>query len=124
MEHAQNRVNALKQLLETKQGANGDFDGENLSWRDLSKANLAGARLTNTILFYTNLSGANLAGADFGGANLYFANLRGADLRGANLSQALDLYKAVVYGALCDKKTKLPPGFHYIDGLIQKDPEA
>ena len=55
----------------------------NLSWADLSEANLSWANLSDA-----NLRGANLRGANLRDANLSEANLRGANLRDANLSGA------------------------------------
>ncbi|WP_198479162.1 pentapeptide repeat-containing protein [Listeria monocytogenes] len=59
-------------------GERANLRGANLSYADLSCANLRGA----------NLRGANLSYADLSCANLRVANLRGANLRGANLSYA------------------------------------
>jgi hypothetical protein len=61
-----------------------------LSWTDLSQANLTGADLTGA-----NLTGANLTGADLTGANLTGADLTGANLTGANLI-GVDLSNAKV----------------------------
>jgi len=63
----------------------GDASGvkANLSWADLSQANLSGANLS-----WANLSGANLSGANLSWANLSWADLSGANLSGANLSWA------------------------------------
>ena len=43
------------------------------------------ADLSYTNLSYANLSGTNLRDADLSGTNLSYANLRGANLRGVNL---------------------------------------
>ncbi|HAA2239313.1 TPA_asm: hypothetical protein GEF91_09525 [Listeria monocytogenes] len=72
-------------------GAN--LRGANLSYADLSCANLRVANLS-----YADLSCANLRGANLSGANLSYANLRGANLRVANLSYA-DLSCANLRGA-------------------------
>ena len=68
-------------------------EGADLSWANLSEANLSGANLRWAILSEANLSEANLRwailrGADLRGANLRGANLSEANLRGANLSEA------------------------------------
>ena len=60
---------------------------------NLSYANLSGADLIDADLSYANLSGANLryanlSGANLSGANLSYANLSGANLSGANLIDA------------------------------------
>ena len=75
-----------------------DVDGwagmqANLSWADLSGADLFGANLSGADLFGANLSGAslsraNLSRASLSGANLSWADLFGADLSGADLSGA------------------------------------
>ena len=58
-------------------------EGANLSWADLTGANLTGANLSWANLTGTNLRSAGLSGADLTGANLTGANLSWADLRGA-----------------------------------------
>ncbi|EED2284180.1 TPA_asm: hypothetical protein GHM42_15655 [Listeria monocytogenes] len=70
-----------------------DLRGANLSYADLSCANLRVANLS-----YADLSCANLRGANLSGADLSYADLRRADLRGANLSYA-DLSCANLSGA-------------------------
>ncbi|MBO0084252.1 pentapeptide repeat-containing protein, partial [Listeria monocytogenes] len=69
-------------------GERANLRGANLSYADLSCANLRGANLRGANLSYADLSCANLRVA-----NLSRANLRGANLRGANLSYA-DLRRA------------------------------
>jgi len=56
-----------------------------LSWTDLSQANLNGADLTGANLNGTDLTGANLINTNLTGADLTGANLNGTDLTGANL---------------------------------------
>ena len=63
-------------------------EGADLSWANLSEANLSGANLRWAILSEANLSEANLRWAILRGADLRGANLRGANLSGANLSEA------------------------------------
>ncbi|KHK24681.1 pentapeptide repeat-containing protein [Listeria monocytogenes] len=60
----------------------------NLSYADLSCANLRGANLSYADLSCANLRVANLSYADLSCANLRGANLSGADLSGADLSGA------------------------------------
>ena len=62
--------------------ANPNFKS-NLSYANLSYADLSGANLRNA-----NLSGVNLTNADLSGANLILANLSKAKLSGADLSKA------------------------------------
>jgi uncharacterized protein YjbI with pentapeptide repeats len=64
-----------------------NLSGADLSDADLSGANLSGADLSDTDLSWANLRGANLSGADLRGAALRWANLSDADLSGANLSE-------------------------------------
>jgi uncharacterized protein YjbI with pentapeptide repeats len=59
-----------------------------LSNADLLKANLPGANLSDADLSYANLSNANLAYASLGNADLRYADLIGAKLRGASLYRA------------------------------------
>lgn len=70
-----------------------DFQGANLSHANLSGtmnnyAHLRGANLTDADLSNTSLSSADLRGANLNGANLSNADLFGADLSNANLSRA------------------------------------
>ncbi|MCR27935.1 pentapeptide repeat-containing protein [Listeria monocytogenes] len=77
-------------------GERANLRGANLSYADLSCANLRGANLRGANLSYADLSCANLRVANLSyadlscanlrGANLSNADLRGADLRGADLS--------------------------------------
>ena len=71
--------------------------GADLSYADLSNANLIGA-----LMYGTNFSHANLTGADLGlgtlfGANLSYANLTNTNLSGATLDNA-NLYGATSTG--------------------------
>jgi len=61
----------------------------NLTYIDMSVANLRGADLSGADLRYVDLSGANLSGAD-----LRYVDLSGADLRYVDLSGAA----MVIYG--------------------------
>ncbi|MFE6863790.1 pentapeptide repeat-containing protein [Nocardia sp. NPDC057668] len=65
-----------------------DLGEQDLSYRDLRRADLTGAVLRRTRLFEATLDGAVLAGADATGADLEQAALAGADLRGADLTEA------------------------------------
>ncbi|EAF1852115.1 pentapeptide repeat-containing protein [Listeria monocytogenes] len=69
-------------------GERANLRGANLSYADLSCANLRGANLRGANLSYADLSCANLRVANLSYADLSCANLRGANLRGANLSYA------------------------------------
>ena len=66
-----------------------DLSWANLSWADLSRADLSWANLSGADLSRANLSGANLSGADLSRANLSGANLSGANLSGANLDYSV-----------------------------------
>ena len=97
-----------------------DFRYAKLGAADLAGAELSVAHLRHADLRLANLQGASLRGADLSGARLSGANLAGADFKGAmlvgsdlaecDLSQAENLAQAQVDKALCDMKTKLPPG--------------
>ena len=89
----------------------GEKDGRRAN---LSYANLTGADLTGADLSYANLTGANLTGADLTdvnltGANLTYINLTGADLTGVNLSYAnltsANLKGAKLKGVYADETT-------------------
>lgn len=97
-----------------------DFRHASLSAADLSGANLGVAQLRHCDLRLANLQGASLRGADLSGARLRGAKLAGADFKGAilvgsdlaeaDLSKVENLTQAQMDKALCDMKTKLPPG--------------
>jgi uncharacterized protein YjbI with pentapeptide repeats len=79
----------------------------NLSGADLSKVNLAGARLRNA-----DLSGADLTYSRLGTANLRFANLAGAILPVATLRRAnlrgVQIYEKLTLGRPeCEMRTCL-----------------
>jgi uncharacterized protein YjbI with pentapeptide repeats len=82
-----------------------DLSGADLSKSDLSRAYLRAANLSRADLRKADLRTANLSGADLSEANLLKADLSGADLSGANLSRA-DL-REVQY----DNNTMFPAGF-------------
>jgi uncharacterized protein YjbI with pentapeptide repeats len=96
--------------------------GANLRGADLSRtvlwrADLSGAILSGAILWRADLREADLSRADLSGANLIGANLWGTDLRKANLSRAdlretKNLNQQQIDSAICDHKTKLPPGLN------------
>ncbi|CWU96855.1 TPA_asm: hypothetical protein GHD52_14375 [Listeria monocytogenes] len=69
-------------------GERANLRGANLSYADLSCANLRGANLRGANLSYADLSCANLRVANLSYADLSCANLRGANLSGADLSGA------------------------------------
>lgn len=64
------------------------FQGQNLSYADLSRTSLVNANFQAATLIGTNLSGAELLGANLQGANLTNAQLVGANLNSANLINA------------------------------------
>jgi uncharacterized protein YjbI with pentapeptide repeats len=73
--------------------------GANLSEADLRGANLFRADLGQANLFRADLSEANLFRADLGQANLFRADLSEANLEGANLSSGANLAQANLSGA-------------------------
>ena len=85
-----NGVNLEEILEKHEKWLNNKEGGEkaNLSYADLTNANLRCANLIYADLTDTNLSCANLSYADLKYANLSYANLRGANLNGANLNGA------------------------------------
>ncbi len=97
-----------------------DFRYASLSAADLSAADLGVAQLRHCDLRLANLQGACLRGADLSGARLGGAKLAGADFKGAilvgcdlsdaDLAQVNNLTQSQVDKAVCDAKTKLPPG--------------
>src|SRR5512132_2292169 len=58
------------------------------------------------------LEKASLRGADLRGAYLRVARLDGADLSGADLRDVEGLAQVQVDAGVCDRRTKLPEGFH------------
>jgi uncharacterized protein YjbI with pentapeptide repeats len=82
----------LAQLQATRNCANCDLSGADLSGIQLAKSDLSGA----------DLSTAKLYKADLSGANLKYTIFVGADLSGANLTGATD---ANLTGAKTDAKT-------------------
>ena len=81
-------VGKLKLNLSWANLSNADLSDANLSWANLSNADLSGANLSGTNLSDADLSGADLSGADLSGADLSGTDLSGTDLSGANLSDA------------------------------------
>ena len=85
-----------------------ELSGANLEGVNLSQAELIGADLKDAHLVNANLSGANLEGADLGSANLFNArvdggflveaNLEACNLEGASLKEAR-LREAILTGA-------------------------
>ena len=70
----------------------------NLSWANLSEADLSGADLSWAHLLCADLSKANLSGAKLSGADMSKADLSGADMSGADMSRAR-LLRAELSGA-------------------------
>ena len=95
-------------------GGGGQQNAADLSFANLSNANLRGADLAQAYLWNANLTNANLAGAV----------LRNSNLTDANLSNA-QLYGAVLSGVISDRivgiPRSLPPGWTLVRGkLIQR----
>lgn len=102
----------------------------NLSRGDLAGARLEGADLRRAELNETDLTAADLEGADLSGvrgsnvilrfaclrrtswhgAHLSNVDLTRADVRGADLSKVSSVTVKSTYGLLVDGSTKLPPG--------------
>lgn len=82
-----------------------NFEGYQLSYINLSGADLNGINFKNASLSQSNLSGCNLCGANFEGASCCAANLSRANLTGANLSSAILLEAKLRYSLL--KNTNL-----------------
>ncbi|HEY4922150.1 MAG TPA: pentapeptide repeat-containing protein [Xanthobacteraceae bacterium] len=82
-----------------------------------------GAFLRRTDLSFANLERANLSGADFSnallrGANFKDANLEGTILKGADLTDARNLTRSQIAGAVIDEHTKLPRGLSADDSAV------
>ncbi|MEB3277887.1 MAG: pentapeptide repeat-containing protein [Lyngbya sp.] len=73
----------IRELLQTGQGQNQNFDFHDLRGLSLQNANLAGASFVGANLSSTNLRGANLSKAKLIQTKLSQANLNGATLTGA-----------------------------------------
>ena len=71
-----------------EQGEKANLSYANLSSADLRSANLRSANLSSADLSYANLRSADLSSADLSYANLSYADLSSADLRSANLRSA------------------------------------
>lgn len=82
----------------------GNFDGINLSGKDLRNVGFYGASFRHAMLQNTTFEGASLEGADLTGAHLNGADLHYSSLEHANLEDA-DLTGAILHG------TDLPDGF-------------
>jgi uncharacterized protein YjbI with pentapeptide repeats len=75
--------------------------GADLSYSDLSSANLRGSNLTDANLEGANMADANCWGATFSGANMNEVILKGTDFRmGADLSSAVGLSKSSLDDAI------------------------
>ena len=77
-----------------------DLRGANLSYANLSGADLRGANLSYANLIGADLGDANLRDANLSSANLIDANLSSANLSGANLSSADLSYATLSYANL------------------------
>jgi uncharacterized protein YjbI with pentapeptide repeats len=80
-----------------------DLSSANLSYANLSYADLSSADLSSADLSYANLSSADLSSADLSSADLSSANLSYADLSSADLSSA-NLSYANLSSANLDKR--------------------
>ena len=94
-----------KWLFDEKGGKRLDLSYADLSYANLRDANLSYADLRDADLSYADLRGANLRGANLRDANLSYADLRDADLsyadlRGANLRGADLSYADLSYADL------------------------
>ena len=101
-----NKEKLQKILDEHKKWLNNE-DGKcaDLSYADLSNANLRNADLSYANLRGANLSDADLRDANLRGANLRYADLRGADLHGANLDYScLPLWCGSLYAHFDDRQ--------------------
>lgn len=87
-----------------------DLSGANLGVAQLRHAKCRMANLTGAVLRGADLSGADLRGARMEGADLKGATMISCDLRGTDLSKAENMVQAQLDKAVCDMKTKLPPG--------------
>ena len=87
-------------LAKHKKWLRGEPDGEqaDLTWVNLTGANLTRADLTKANLTWANLTRADLTRANLAEANLTEAGLTRANLTGANLTK-VDLTKANLTGA-------------------------
>jgi hypothetical protein len=90
-----------------------DLRGMKLAGFDLSNLDMSGADLRQADLSHADLSGARLWSAELEGASLEGARLRGADLEETALGQARH-----VDSAECDRDTRLPEGWHCLDGTL------
>jgi len=69
--------------------------GCDLSKANLADAKLAGANLSRAKLFEANLKDADLQGANCAGIDLYVANLSGANLSSANMKGARGVFHCI-----------------------------
>jgi len=76
----------VMELLKTRQGANFDLTGADLSHATLDGVNLDHAKLDGADLSYTSLQNAMLTNVTAHGANFCYANMTGADLSNADFS--------------------------------------
>lgn len=96
----------LKECLEHAVEKNIDLTGINLSYTNLSNANLDGARMAKACFYNANLSGANLSeatldSADFRNASLYNTCLCESSLKNCNFEDACFGATDIDSSALC-----------------------
>ena len=63
-----------------------DYSNQDISYTDLSGANLSGGSFTNTNATGVNFTNANLSSANFTGATITLANFRNALITGATIN--------------------------------------
>jgi uncharacterized protein YjbI with pentapeptide repeats len=88
-------------------GQCGDLHGKVLADRDLSFINLSGADLRGANFLFTSLRAANLSGADLRETNLRHVDLKFSNLKGADLS-GVNLHWTELSGAVYSGSTRLP----------------
>lgn len=90
-----------------------NLDDADLSLRDLSEIDFAGASFRRANASGADFRNANLSFSDFRDANLEGANLIGADLRGADFRRTILAYvvadKAEILGIRLDAGSTFPP---------------
>ena len=126
------------QLVNTKQGSEGNFNGQDLKGLNLQEANLANASLIGVNLCQTNLQAADLSGAILERSQLREANLTGAILTGACIENSEVTETAKLDGIVCkyvylkfidgDKRERIPSvgefeADEFIDFMLNQEEE-
>lgn len=98
-----------------------NLSSANLHGADLAHLILTGADLANAIMYEANLREADLSGADLSDAFFFNANLSDADLNSAILTGA-DMANAIMWGVksgdISGPPLALPPDWLLIDGYL------